>query len=206
MPRPLKTNVTRPAGSDHVNVLVEDIDRGLDVCTTTPARAYSAQGAKRTRQVCAFHRVPAGGECRRPVGTADIRRRSRRGGDGARMLAKNIPSSGMTAGSRIGYLAAALGVLFLLKVGFAWPGLRRRIAALQDERASFGVVLEPRRADHRDIDIDVGPEAAPGDGHAECGDDERFATPGIRRTRGARATCSTGCGMREPRQATTRPQ
>ena len=91
------------------------------------------------------------------------------------MLAKNIPQWDDSRILWIGYLAAALGVLFLL-LWIRVAGLRRRIAALQDESSQLGVVLgQAREIDIEDIDdSDVAPEAAPGDEEvADHGDTEQ---------------------------------
>ncbi len=160
---------------DHVNVLVEDIDRGLDVCTNNTSAVYSAQGsrgrARFLRFIVFLLAVSAGGLWALLTYGAGLEEAA----TVREMLAKNIPQWDDSRILWIGYLAAALGVLFLL-LWIRVAGLRRRIAALQDESSQLGVVLgQAREIDIEDIDdSDVAPEAAPGDEEvADHGDTEQ---------------------------------
>lgn len=152
---------------EQIRTLGDEIGGGLDTCTSNTSLVYRAQGAKGRSAFLRFFVFLAA------IAAAALWALLTYGADlpeaamAREQLAQHIPQWDEGKTLWIGYLAAGLGVLFLLlwiRVG----GLKRRIARLREESGQLGAIL----ARAREIDIEpVAEESEPEGSESEYDSD-----------------------------------
>ncbi|MCB1924713.1 MAG: AAA family ATPase [Gammaproteobacteria bacterium] len=128
-----------------IDALVAEIDAGVATCNENTSRIYSAEGSKGRagflRFIVLLLALAAAAVWALLTYAPDHPQAEVARG----LLAQYVPQWGPEKTIWIGYVAAALGVLFLL-LWIRIAGLRGRIRALREESAQFGSVLERARA------------------------------------------------------------
>jgi len=132
-----------------VEQLIADIDAGLNVCTRNTEAVYRAESSKGRASFLRFLvfllAVASGGLWALLTYGADLPQAELARG----MLSQHVPEWDESRVLWIGYLAAGLGVLFLL-LWIRVAGLKRRIRVLREESRQLADVL----ARSRQIDIE----------------------------------------------------
>ncbi len=163
---------------EHVNGLVEQVKTGLETFTENTQRVYSAQGSKGRASFLRFIvfllAAAAGGVwALLTYGAALPQAEMAR-----ELLAQYVPQWDESRVLWLGYLGAGLGVLFLL-LWMRVSGLKRRIAALQDESRQLGDSLAlARLIEVEGIDDDESAEPETVDDEADEPLDDADQLPG----------------------------
>jgi len=132
-----------------VDDLMAEIDRGLEVCTSNTDLVYRAEGSKGRAGFLRFLALLLALAAAGLWGLLTYGAQLPQAETARELLAQHVPQWGEEKADWIVYLAAGLGLLFLL-LWLRVAALRRRIARLREESRQLGVVLG--RA--REIDVE----------------------------------------------------
>lgn len=153
---------------DRVSSLIGEIEHGVETFSNNTTAIYSAQSARGRagflRFLVLLLALLTGGAWALLSYGADLEQAAQL----RDLAARYIPQWDETKILWLGYVAAALGVLFLL-LWMRVSGLKRRIRTLQDESASLGGMLE----NAREIAIEDADQGDQEDTQAEGDDGDR---------------------------------
>lgn len=149
---------------DEIDALVDEIGSGVDTCTRNTAQIYRAQGARGRARFLRFIvlllALAAGGLWALLSFAPDQPLAEQ----GRQLLADTVPQWDTSKIPWVGYVAAGLGVLFIL-LWMRVAGLKGRINGLSAQSALLGDVLERARA----IELE--------DAEEEAGDEDQADHP-----------------------------
>lgn len=156
---------------DQVNALIGEVNHGLDTFSGNTVLIERARGARARarilRAVVLLLAVATGALWALLAHAPDLPQAA----SARDLLADYLPDQAPLRVDWIGYVAAGLGVLFVL-LWLRVAGLRRRMARLREESRQLGVVLgRSRELDIEDVESEPGIEGGgDGDADAQAGD------------------------------------
>ena len=156
-----------------VNELMAEINRGLETCTSNTDLVYQAEGSKGRAGFLRFIVLVLALAAAGLWGLLTYGAELPQAATARELLTQHVPQWGEEKLSWIAYLAAGLGLLFLL-LWIRVAGLKRRIARLREESRQLGVVLgRAREIDIEHVAEDPHPrEVAGGEAEAEQQQDD----------------------------------